>query len=85
MNRLDNIFRMSPLAARRVVDSLSPTERQIAELYALGVPVREIASRGHRSDRTVESYLVRVKKKFCLESTRGIPRVWFCAQVGEAS
>ncbi|MBI1829968.1 MAG: hypothetical protein HYR84_00795 [Planctomycetes bacterium] len=77
----DNVFGMDPAEARRMVESLTPRERETAERIAMGMTQAEIAKDLGISPKTLDIFRGKVKRKF-KTSLHGIPRVWFCAILG---
>jgi FixJ family two-component response regulator len=77
----NNAFGMDPAEARRLVNSLTPRERQTAERIAMGMTQVEIAKELGISPKTLDIFRGKVKRKF-KTSLHGIPRVWFCALLG---
>jgi len=77
----DNVFGMDPAEARKMVDSLTPRERETAERIAMGMTQAEIAKDLGISPKTLDIFRGKVKRKF-KTSLHGIPRVWFCALLG---
>jgi DNA-binding CsgD family transcriptional regulator len=53
-------------------DALTPTERQIAELVAIGKTNREVAAELFIAPRTVESSLTRIYSKLSVRSRGGL-------------
>ena len=78
----NNAFNLDPAEARRMVDSLTPRERQTAERIAMGMAQAEIAKELGISPKTLDIFRGKVKKKF-KTTMHGIARVWFCAALGK--
>lgn len=77
-----NPFNMNPVEAQKLVETLTPRERQTAERIAMGLPQVQIAKELGISPKTLDIFRGKVKKK--LKTTmHGIGRVWFCAAVGK--
>jgi DNA-binding CsgD family transcriptional regulator len=74
----NNIFNFNPAHAKALIDSLTPRERQVAELIAMGVPQRDIAKKLGISPKTLDIFRGNVRAKLDV-TTYGIPRIWFCA------
>jgi DNA-binding CsgD family transcriptional regulator len=74
----NNIFNLNPAHAKALIDSLTPRERQVAELIALGVPQKDIAKKLGISPKTLDIFRGNVRAKLDV-TTYGIPRIWFCA------
>jgi DNA-binding CsgD family transcriptional regulator len=73
-----NIFNFSPAHAKTLIDSLTPRERQVAELIAMGFEQKDIAKQLHISPRTLDIHRGGVRAKLGVP-VHGIPRIWFCA------
>jgi DNA-binding CsgD family transcriptional regulator len=73
-----NIFNFNPAHAKALIDSLTPRERQVAELIAMGVEQKDIAEQLHISPRTLDIHRGGVRAKLGVP-VHGIPRIWFCA------
>ena len=71
-------FGISPQSALDLVNALTPRERQVAELIAMGEPRREIAKRLGMSARTLDHHLAKVREKLGV-TVNGIGRIWFAA------
>ncbi|HZZ78000.1 MAG TPA: LuxR C-terminal-related transcriptional regulator [Gemmataceae bacterium] len=78
----NNPFQMDPAAARKLVDSLTPRERQTAERIAMGIPQAQIAKELGISPKTLDIFRGKVKKKLGT-TMHGIPRIWFCAMTAK--
>jgi FixJ family two-component response regulator len=78
----NNAFGMDPAEAHKLVDSLTPRERQTAERIAMGMTQADIAKELGISPKTLDIFRGKVKKKF-KTTMHGIARVWFCAMVGK--
>jgi DNA-binding CsgD family transcriptional regulator len=78
----NNAFGMDPAEAQRLVDSLTPRERQTAERIAMGMTQAEIAKELGISPKTLDIFRGKVKKKF-KTTMHGIARIWFCAVLGK--
>lgn len=78
----NNAFNMDPAEARKMVESLTPRERQTAERIAMGMTQADIAKELGISPKTLDIFRGKVKKKF-KTTMHGIPRVWFCAMVAK--
>jgi FixJ family two-component response regulator len=74
----NNVFGMDPAEAQRLVETLTPRERQTAERIAMGMSQADIAKDLGISPKTLDIFRGKVKKKF-RTTMHGIPRVWFCA------
>lgn len=55
------------------LDSLTPSERRVAQLAAAGLPNREIAQHLFITTRTVEGHLTRVYQKLEISSREQLP------------
>jgi DNA-binding CsgD family transcriptional regulator len=73
-----NVFGMDPAKAQALVDSLTPREKQVAEMIALGVPQKDIAKKLGISTKTLDIFRGNVREKLGA-TTHGIGRIWFCA------
>jgi len=73
-----NIFNLNPAHAKALIDSLTPRERQVAELIAMGVQQKDIARQLHISPKTLDIHRGGVRTKLGVP-VHGIPRIWFCA------
>jgi DNA-binding CsgD family transcriptional regulator len=73
-----NIFNFNPAHAKALIDSLTPRERQVAELIAMGFPQRDIAKQLGISPKTLDIHRGGVRAKLGVP-VHGIPRIWFCA------
>jgi DNA-binding CsgD family transcriptional regulator len=73
-----NMFNFNPAHAKALIDSLTPRERQVAELIAMGLQQKEIAKQLHVSPKTLDIYRGGVRAKLGVP-VHGIPRIWFCA------
>ena len=71
-------FGISRLSALELVNALTPRERQVAELIAMGEPRRMIAKRLRISMRTLDLHLGKVREKLGV-TLNGVGRVWFAA------
>jgi len=71
-------FGISRQSALDLANALTPRERQVAELIAMGEPRREIARRLGMSARTFDHHLAQVREKLGV-TLNGIGRVWFAA------
>jgi DNA-binding CsgD family transcriptional regulator len=78
----NNAFAMDPAEAQKLVDSLTPREKQTAERIAMGLTQQEIAKELGISPKTLDIFRGKVKKKF-KTTLNGIARVWFCAAIGK--
>jgi FixJ family two-component response regulator len=78
----NNVFRMDPAEAQRLVENLTPRERQTAERIAMGMPQLDIAKELGISPKTLDIFRGKVKKKF-KTTMHGIGRVWFCAALSK--
>lgn len=78
----NNAFALDPAEAQRLVDSLTPREKQTAERIAMGMTQQEIARELGISPKTLDIFRGKVKKKF-KTTLNGIARVWFCAAIGK--
>jgi two-component system response regulator FixJ len=74
----NNLFNLNPAHAKVLIDSLTPRERQVAELIAMGVPQKDIAKKLGISPKTLDIYRGNVRAKLDVP-VYGIPRIWFCA------
>jgi FixJ family two-component response regulator len=74
----NNVFNLNPVHARALIDTLTPRERQVAELIALGVAQKDIAKKLGISPKTLDIFRGNVRAKLDV-TTYGIPRIWFCA------
>jgi DNA-binding CsgD family transcriptional regulator len=74
----NNIFNLNPDHAKALVDTLTPRERQVAELIALGIAQKDIAKKLGISPKTLDIFRGNVRAKLDV-TTYGIPRIWFCA------
>ncbi len=74
----NNIFNLNPAHAKTLIDSLTPRERQVAELIALGLPQKDIAKKLGISPKTLDIFRGNVRAKLEV-TTYGIARIWFCA------
>ncbi len=74
----NNIFNLNPAHARALIEALTPRERQVAELIALGLPQKDIAKKLGISPKTLDIFRGNVRSKLEV-TTYGIARVWFCA------
>jgi two-component system, LuxR family, response regulator FixJ len=73
-----NPYQMDPAHAKKLVDSLTPRERQTAERIAMGMPQEQIAKELGISPKTLDIFRGKVKKKLGT-TMHGIARIWFCA------
>ncbi len=73
-----NVFGMDPAKAQSLVDSLTPREKQVAEMIAMGVPQKDIAKKLGISTKTLDIFRGNVREKLSA-TTHGIGRIWFCA------
>jgi DNA-binding CsgD family transcriptional regulator len=73
-----NIFDLNPAHAKALIDSLTPRERQVAELIAMGVSLGDIAEKLRISPKTLDIHRGNVRAKLDVP-VYGIPRIWFCA------
>jgi len=73
-----NVFGMDPTKAQALVDSLTPREKQVAEMIAMGVPQKDIAKKLGISTKTLDIFRGNVREKLGA-TTHGIGRIWFCA------
>lgn len=73
-----NIFGMDPAKAAALIGSLTPREKQVAELIAMGLAQRDIAKKLGISTKTLDIFRGNVREKLGA-TTHGIGRVWFCA------
>ena len=73
-----NIYNLNPAHAKALIDSLTPRERQVAELIAMGVPHRDIAKKLGISPKTLDIHRGNVRAKLGVP-VYGIPRICFCA------
>jgi DNA-binding CsgD family transcriptional regulator len=73
-----NIYNLNPAHAKALIDSLTPRERQVAELIAMGVPQRDIAKKLGISPKTLDIHRGNVRAKLGVP-VYGIPRICFCA------
>ncbi|HZZ77217.1 MAG TPA: LuxR C-terminal-related transcriptional regulator [Gemmataceae bacterium] len=73
-----NIYNLNPAHAKALIESLTPRERQVAELIALGVAQKDIAKKLGISTKTLDIFRGNVRTKLDV-TTYGIPRIWFCA------
>jgi DNA-binding CsgD family transcriptional regulator len=73
-----NIFGMDPAKAQSLVESLTPREKQVAEMIAMGVPQKDIAKKLGISTKTLDIFRGNVREKLGA-TTHGIGRIWFCA------
>jgi DNA-binding CsgD family transcriptional regulator len=73
-----NIFNFNAAHARALIASLTPRERQVAELIAMGVQQKDIAKQLHISPKTLDIHRGGVRAKLGVP-VHGIPRIWFCA------
>ncbi len=78
----NNPFQMDPAQAKRLVESLTPREKQTAERIAMGLPQAQIAKELGISPKTLDIFRGKVKKKLGT-TMHGIPRVWFCAMTAK--
>jgi DNA-binding CsgD family transcriptional regulator len=69
---------------RSGADSLTPSERRVAELAAAGVTNREIAQALFVTEKTVETHLGRAFRKLDVTSRRQLPDVLASASAEEA-
>lgn len=74
----NNVFNLNPAHAKALVDALTPRERQVAELIAMGIPQKDIAKKLGISPKTLDIFRGNVRAKLDV-TTYGIPRIWFCA------
>jgi FixJ family two-component response regulator len=72
------IFGMDPAKAQNLINGLTPRERQVAELIAMGVPQKDIAKKLGISTKTLDIFRGNVREKLGA-TTHGIARIWFCA------
>ncbi len=77
-----NAFQMDPAQAKKLVESLTPREKQTAERIAMGLPQAQIAKELGISPKTLDIFRGKVKKKLGT-TMHGIPRVWFCAMTAK--
>ena len=75
-------FGISRQSAVTLVNALTPRERQVAEMIAMGEPRREIAKRLGMSGRTLDHHLDKVREKLGV-TVNGIGRIWFAALFGQ--
>jgi two-component system, LuxR family, response regulator FixJ len=73
-----HVFGMDPAKAQALVDSLTPREKQVAEMIAMGVPQKDIAKKLGISTKTLDIFRGNVREKLGA-TTHGIGRIWFCA------
>jgi len=73
-----NPFKMDPAKAQTLVQRLTPRERQVAELIAMGLAQSAIAKKLGISTKTLDIFRGNVRKKLGAP-THGIARIWFCA------
>jgi DNA-binding CsgD family transcriptional regulator len=69
---------MDPATAQALVESLTPREKQVAEMIAMGVPQKDIAKKLGISTKTLDIFRGNVREKLGA-TTHGIGRIWFCA------
>jgi two-component system, LuxR family, response regulator FixJ len=74
----NNIYNLNPSHAKSLIESLTPREREVAELIALGMPQKDIAKKLGISPKTLDIFRGNVRTKLDV-TTYGIPRIWFCA------
>jgi DNA-binding CsgD family transcriptional regulator len=73
-----NIFNLNPAHAKALIDSLTPRERQVAELIAMGLPQKDIAKNLRISPKTLDIHRGHLRAKLDVP-VYGVPRIWFCA------
>ena len=73
-----NVFGLEPAKAQALVKSLTPREKQVAEMVAMGVPQKDIAKKLGISTKTLDIFRGNVREKLGA-TTHGIGRIWFCA------
>ncbi len=74
----NNVFNLNPGHAKALIETLTPRERQVTELIALGLPQKDIAKKLGISPKTLDIFRGNVRAKLDV-TTYGIPRIWFCA------
>ena len=77
----NNIYNLNPTHAKSLIESLTPREKEVAELIALGMPQKDIAKKLGISPKTLDIFRGNVRTKLDV-TTYGIPRIWFCAMNG---
>jgi len=73
-----NIFGMDPAKAQALINGLTPREKQVAELIAMGLAQKDIAKKLGISTKTLDIFRGNVREKLGA-TTHGIGRIWFCA------
>ena len=76
-----NIFGLDPEEAVRLVDSLSPREKQVAERIVMGMSSKEIMSDLGLSKQNLAQYRVKIMLKL-RTTVHGFGRILFCAAFG---
>ena len=76
-----NIFNLPKEKAVSMIEMLTPQERQVAEMLAMGTPNAAIAKALKLSPKTCDIHRGQVKAKLKTE-THGVARVWFAAIAG---
>lgn len=72
-------FGIDGAEAARLIDRLTPREKDVARLMAFGVPQREVMVQLNIAVQTLDNHLIRVRKKLGVCS-HGIARIWFAAE-----
>ena len=73
-----NVFGLDSAKAKSLIDGLTPREKQVAELIAMGMPQKDIAKKLGISTKTLDIFRGNVREKLGA-TTHGIGRIWFCA------
>ena len=77
---LVSVFGMKPQEAKARLEQLSPREREVAELMAMGMGNTQIAQKLDISRKTLDIHRGKIKRK--LQTTiQGIGRIWFLTRL----
>ena len=70
---------VSPWGSSALIGRLSPREREVAELVAMGWPFDEIARKLGIARKTFDIYIGNIRERLGV-TNHGIGRIWFAAQ-----
>jgi two-component system response regulator FixJ len=79
---LEEVFQMKPEEASAKLQALTPRQKEVAQLMALGHAHDKIAAIMGISKKTLDIHRLQVKEKLQV-TLAGIGRVWFLSQLGK--